>query len=450
MRDRPDGPLVCVVDDDVSARESVVSLIRTEGYDVEAFDSAQAFLGRQRGQAPACLVLDLNLPGMTGADLQQELARTGVDVPIIFLTGHGDIPTSVRAIKAGALEFFTKPFEADDLVAAVRMAATRRADRGEGGMVGASPALRKVLQQVDLVAETDATVLITGESGTGKELVARAIHERSRRRGGALVKVNCGAIPDTLFESEFFGHVKGSFTGALGDRPGRFELAHGGTLVLDEIGEVPLAMQPRLLRALQEKEVERIGDVRSRKVDVRIVAATNRDLAAEVEAGRFRADLFYRLSVFPIRVPSLRERREDIPLLAQHFVRAAARRIGRDAPRLSEAVLAQMSSRDWPGNIRELENAIERAVILAQGGELRLEASGPEPAVTATPQGAPSPVPLLTRSAIEQHQRDSITAALAQTGGKVAGPDGAAALLGLKPTTLYSRIIALGLRRTSA
>ena len=449
MRDRPAGPLVCVVDDDVSARESVVSLIRSEGYEVEAFDSALAFLGRQRGEMPSCMVLDLNLPGMTGADLQQELARTGMDVPIIFLTGHGDISSSVRAIKAGALEFFTKPFEADDLVAAVRMAASRRAAPAEGGMVGASPALRKVLQQVELVAETDATVLITGESGTGKELVARAIHDQSRRRRAPLVKVNCGAIPDTLFESEFFGHVKGSFTGALRDRPGRFELAQGGTLVLDEIGEVPLAMQPRLLRALQEKEVERIGDVRSRKVDVRIVAVTNRDLAAEVEAGRFRADLFYRLNVFPIRMPSLRERREDIPLLAAHFVRAAARRIGRDAPRLPEAVLAEMSGRDWPGNIRELENAIERAVILARGGELRLEASGREPAVTSPASSAFS-APLLTRAAIEQHQRDSIAAALAQTGGKVAGPDGAAALLGLKPTTLYSRIIALGLRRTPA
>jgi DNA-binding NtrC family response regulator len=450
MSDSVIGPLVCVVDDDVSARDSVESLIRTDGFRVEAFDSAQAFLGRQRAEPPACLILDLNLPGMTGTDLQQELARAGLQVPIIFLTGHGDIPTSVRAMKAGALEFFTKPFDADDLLAAIRHAASPRSSLGEGGMVGESVALRKVLQQVELVADTDATVLITGESGTGKELVARAIHERSRRCRGPLVTVNCGAIPDTLFESEFFGHVKGAFTGALRDKPGRFELAHGGTLVLDEIGEVPLAMQPRLLRALQGKEVERLGDVRSRKVDARIIAVTNRELGAEVEAGRFRADLYYRLSVFPIRNPALRERREDIPLLATHFIREAAGRIGRDAPHVADAALSQLASRDWPGNIRELENAVERAVILARSGEIRFDAPAREPASAASPTIDASPVPLLTRAAIEQHQRQSIVAALARTGGKVAGPDGAAALLGMKPTTLYSRILALGLRRAPA
>jgi transcriptional regulator with GAF, ATPase, and Fis domain len=320
-----------------------------------------------------------------------------------------------------------------------------------GGMVGQSEALRRVLQQVDLVADTDATVLITGESGTGKELVARAIHERSRRRQGPLVTVNCAAIPETLFESELFGHVRGSFTGAVTDRPGRFEAAHKGTLILDEIGEVPLAMQPKLLRVLQEKELERVGETRSRKVDARIIAVTNRELGAEVEDGRFRADLFYRLTVFPIRNPSLRERREDIPLLGRHFIQQAARRLGRNPPPIAEALLRQLANRDWPGNIRELENAVERAVILARDSPIRFDPPGPEMLGGYKASRAPAPPPpLLSRAAIEQHQREAITAALAQTGGRVAGAHGAAALLGMKPTTLYSRILALGLRRRRA
>ena len=314
------------------------------------------------------------------------------------------------------------------------------------GMVGESEAVRRVLEQVDLVADTDATVLVTGESGTGKELVARAIHERSRRRQGPLVRVNCAAIPESLFESELFGHVKGAFTGALNDRPGRFEAAQGGTLVLDEIGEVPLSMQAKLLRVIQEREIERVGESRPRRIDVRIVAATNRDLRAEVEAGRFRADLFYRLNVFPIENPPLRERREDIPLLVEHFVRAAARRLHREPARLTEAVLRQLVALDWPGNIRELENAIERAVILSVDGLLHFDA--PMPAIAPPPSRLA--LPSLSRAATESHQRETIAAALARTHGKVSGPGGAAELLGMKASTLFSRMIVLGLRRRSA
>ncbi len=319
--------------------------------------------------------------------------------------------------------------------------------RGSGALVGESPALRKVLEQIELVAETDATVLITGESGTGKELVAQAIHERSARKDRPLIKVNCGAIPEPLFESEFFGHVKGAFTGALRDKPGRFELADGGTLFLDEIGEVPLAMQAKLLRVLQEQEVERIGEARSRQLNVRILAATNRDLAAEVAAGTFRQDLFYRLSVFPIECPPLRERREDIPRLAEHFIREAARRLNRRPPRLAESVARQLAAHDWPGNIRELQNAIERAVILSRGGPLQfdipLSAKSSLPAAANPAEGRL----FLTRHERKQREREDIAAALARTGGKVSGPAGAAALLGMKPTTLYSRIGALGLKR---
>ncbi len=321
---------------------------------------------------------------------------------------------------------------------------------GGGDLIGESLALRKVLRQIELVASSDATVLVTGESGTGKELVARAIHERSPRRDRPLVKVNCGAVPEALFESEFFGHVRGAFTGALRDKAGRFELADGGTIFLDEIGEIPYAMQAKLLRVLQEQEVERVGDTRSRKVNTRIIAATNRRLKDEVIAGRFREDLFYRLSVFPIENPSLRERRDDIPRLAEHFVRAAAKRLGRRAPKLNATAARQLIAQDWPGNIRELQNAVERAVILAQDGPLIFDAPPMRAGAIATKVVSLPPaadVSVLTRAELKQQERESIAAALAQTRGKIFGRDGAATLLGMKPTTLASRIKALGLPR---
>jgi transcriptional regulator with GAF, ATPase, and Fis domain len=320
---------------------------------------------------------------------------------------------------------------------------------GFGDLIGESAALRKVLQQIELVGASDATVLVTGESGTGKELVARALHERSARRDRALIKVNCGAVPDTLFESEFFGHVKGAFTGALRDKAGRFEMADGGTLFLDEIGEVPLAMQAKLLRVLQEQEVERVGDSRSRKLNVRIIAATNRNIKAEVEAGRFRQDLFYRLSVFPIEIPPLRDRRDDIPRLAEHFIRAAARRLNRRPPRLTAPVAQQLAAYDWPGNVRELQNAIERAVILAHGGPLQFDMlASPEKPVPSNPAADKSAI--VTRAELKKRERESIVAALAQTSGKIFGSDGAACLMGMKPTTLASKIQALGISRKPA
>lgn len=318
---------------------------------------------------------------------------------------------------------------------------------GASGIVGGSPGLKKVLQQIQLVAPTDAAVLITGESGTGKELVARALHESSTRKDRALIKVNCGAVPETLFETEFFGHVKGAFTGAMKDKPGRFELADGGTLFLDEIGEVPLAMQAKLLRVLQEQEIERVGDTRVRKINVRIVAATNRDLKKEVSAGRFRQDLFYRLGVFPIEVPPLRERTEDIAPLAAHFVRVAAKRMNRPVPRFTKAHAGQLAAHDWPGNIRELQNAVERAVILAQNGPLQFELphSVVSRAVSTKPPDDET-TSILTREDWKRKERESIAAALKQSGGKVFGRGGAAELLNMKPTTLASRIKALGVR----
>ena len=322
-----------------------------------------------------------------------------------------------------------------------------RSEHNFGDIIGGSSAIHKVMQQIQLVAATTAAVLVTGESGTGKELVARAIHDYSPRKGRALIKVNCSAVPDSLFESEFFGHVKGAFTGALKDKLGRFELADGGTLFLDEISEIPFAMQAKLLRVLQEQELERVGDTRSRKIDVRIVAASNRNLKQEVDAGRFRQDLYYRLSVFPIELPPLRERRDDIPSLAAHFVKQIARRMNRPAPQVTQATMSQLTSHQWPGNVRELQNAIERAVILAQGSFLQfdwLQAANAPPAVIAAPADTPA---VLTSDELKRRERENLQVALAQTGGKVFGPAGAAALLGMKPTTVISRIKALGLER---
>jgi formate hydrogenlyase transcriptional activator len=323
-----------------------------------------------------------------------------------------------------------------------------RSEQNFGDIVGGSSGLRKVMQQVQLVAPTDATVLITGESGTGKELIARAIHEKSARRERPLVKLNCSAVPEGLFESEFFGHVKGAFTGALKDKPGRFELADGGTLFLDEIGEVPLAMQAKLLRVLQEQELERVGDTRTRKVNVRVIAASNRDLKEEVDERRFRQDLFYRLSVFPIEVPPLRQRREDIAPLVAHFIRQSARRMNRPEPQLSKIALDQLATYHWPGNVRELQNTVERAIILWQAGPLTFDLPASQPTQNNGEQAKPAAKgALFTRYELKRQERETIIDALKRTNGKVSGPGGAAKLLGMKSSTLSSRISSLGINR---
>ncbi len=324
-----------------------------------------------------------------------------------------------------------------------------------GALVGQSAALRQIISQIDLVAPTEASVLILGETGTGKELVALEIHRRSQRKEGPLVRVNCASIPKDLFESEFFGHVKGAFTGALNERAGRFETAEGGTLLLDEIGEVPPEMQGKLLRVLQEKRYERVGDDCTRRANVRIIAATNRDLKRAVAAGRFREDLYYRLHVFPIQVPPLKERRDDIPLLAEHFVDLSVRELKCAKPRLTRAGLVQLQNYDWPGNVRELRNIIERAVILANGGPLRFDLpvtdSGPVRMPTA-PSFTPAPVagpdrPFLTETEMLRHERENLLAVLERSRWKIKGADGAAELLGVKPTTLLSRMKKMGIRR---
>ena len=313
-------------------------------------------------------------------------------------------------------------------------------------IVGQSEPILTIVKQIDVVGPTDASVLIHGESGTGKELIARAIHQSSRRSDNPLIRVNCAAIPAELFESEFFGHVRGAFTGAMRDRVGRFELADGGTLFLDEIGEIPLELQSKLLRVLQEGQFERVGEERTRKVDVRIITATNRDLLAEVKAKRFREDLYFRLNVFPILSPALRERPEDIPLLASHFVKQICSRLGRPPARLRKTDVERMQSYNWPGNIRELQNIIERALITSKGQDLLLDMPvGQAAAVGPAEAGTPQISGILTEAQLRTLEKDNLNAALAACDGKIFGKDGAAALLGVKPTTLASRLKRFGI-----
>lgn len=320
---------------------------------------------------------------------------------------------------------------------------------GTEELIGPSAGLARIRDQIAMVAATDASVLISGESGTGKELVARAIHELSGRRSKPLVRVNCAAIPKDLFESEFFGHIRGSFTGAIKDRVGRFELANGGTLFLDEVGEIPLDLQGKLLRVIQEGQFERVGEDRTRSVNVRLISATNRDLARESSEGQFRLDLYYRLSVFPIEIPPLRERREDIVPLAEKFLSIAAGKLRIKAPLMSAAQMKQLQQYDWPGNVRELQNVIERATILAPHGgfTLNLDRSGrPSPGTRAGSNSAPVRSPA-TLPELKGKEREMVVAALKEARGKIYGANGAAALLGLKPTTLTSKLIRLGLQR---
>ena len=444
------APLIYVVDDDASVREALSSLIRSVGWRVETFASAQEFLARPQADAPSCLVLDVQLPGLSGLDLQQELAKADIQIPIIFLTGHGDIPTSVRAIKAGALEFLTKPFNDEDLLDAIQqgIARNQRAPKQSeelgahkfGDIVGKSAALRNVLNQVEVVAPTDSTVLLLGETGTGKEIIARAILNVSSRSNRPYVKLNCAAIPSGLLESELFGHEKGAFTGAVLQKIGRFELANGGTLFLDEVGDIPLELQPKLLRVLQEQEFERLGSTRTVRVDVRLIAATNRDLAQMVAEKQFREDLYFRLNVFPIRIPPLRERAGDIPLLVRYYVDKYSQRMNKGIDVIPEEMMAALCRYAWPGNIRELQNLIERAVIMTPANVLQIQGSDLQESSRTLSS---------TAGTLEDVERQRILQALREAGAVIGGPHGAAVRLGLKRTTLLSKMQKLGIARNT-
>ena len=442
--------LVFIVDDDRDTRESLRNLIRSAGLSAQTFSSAQEFLAAERPKAPGCLVLDVQLPGLSGLDLQQELAKAGVKIPIIFITGYGDIPTSVRAIKAGALEFLTKPVNREDLLHAIHQAIARdhtaRQPNGDTGthnfeeIVGTSAALKAVLKQVGVVAPTESTVLILGETGTGKELIARAIHAASSRSRRPFVKLNCAAIPTGLLESELFGHEKGAFTGAIAQRIGRFELADGGTIFLDEVGDIPLELQTKLLRVLQEREFERLGSTRTLRTDARLIAATNRELRKMVEQRKFRDDLFYRLNVFPIYVPALRERSEDIPLLVNHFAQRFARRMNRTIETIPAETMAVLTRYPWPGNIRELQNLIERAVILSHGPVLQVPLQDLDNRTSPRRDNGKD-------QTLEAAERAHILAILKETRWVLGGARGAAVRLGMNRSTLQFRLKKLGIVR---
>ena len=442
--------LVFIVDDDRHTRESLSNLIRSAGLSAQTFSSAQEFLAAERPKAPSCLLLDVQLPGLSGLDLQRELAKAGVKIPIIFITGYGDIPTSVRAIKAGALEFLTKPVNRDDLLHAIQQAIARdhtaRHRNGDTGtrnfeeLVGTSAALTAAVKQVEVVAPTESTVLILGETGTGKELIARAIHTASSRSRRPFVKLNCAAIPTGLIESELFGHEKGAFTGAIAQRIGRFELADGGTVFLDEVGEIPLELQTKLLRVLQEREFERLGSTRTLRTDARLIAATNRQLRKMVEQQKFREDLFYRLNVFPIYVPALRERSEDIPLLVNHFAQRFARQMNRTIETIPAETMAVLTRYPWPGNIRELQNLIERAVILSHGPVLQVPLQDLDNCAAPRRDNG-------NDKTLEAAERAHILAILKETRWVLGGAGGAAVRLGMNRSTLQFRLKKLGIVR---
>src|SRR5438105_2622719 len=373
-----------LVDDEQKIRRVLGQALRSEGHEVIEAAGAREAQRMLADRTVDVLIIDNLMPDMTGLDLIKELVASTPETErpqILMMTAHATIESAIEAMKLGALDFLQKPFEVDELLVVVRRALDHQrlsshqryllSERDEEfnhyGIVGRSRAMEEVIRKAELVAETKSTVLITGETGTGKELVARAIHDRSAQRDMPLIKVNCAAIPDTLLESELFGHVRGAFTGATTTKKGKFALADGGTIFLDEIGTMSPSLQAKLLRVLQEREIEPLGSERIETIDVRVIAATNRDLRQMVADQKFQEDLFYRLNVIPIEIPPLRDRREDIPALVEHFVRKHAQRTGRPVEKIDDAVLTGLQQYDWPGNVRELENTIERAVVLSQG-----------------------------------------------------------------------------------
>ena len=453
-----------IVDDEPLNVDLLEQELRAANYDTRACSSGREALDIAAREQPDLILLDVMMSGMDGYETCRRLkASDGVrDIPVIFLTALSDTFDKVRGFGAGAVDYVSKPFEPAELLARIgtHIALRREIDahrksratvkylieeiRSDRAIIGDSPAMRRLREQVEQVAPTDSTVLLQGETGTGKELVARAIHDASPRRSRPLVKINCAALPRELVESELFGHERGAFTGATQQRRGRFELADGGSLLLDEIGELPLEVQAKLLRALQEREFERVGGSQTLRVDVRIIAATNRDLESQVRASVFRSDLYYRLNVFPIRVPPLRERREDIPALIERFAAVATRKVGRPLTAISPLFLERACAYEWPGNVRELENLVERALIVARDGVLEadhllLDDVSPPHAFTQ-PRDADT---------LEAVERAHIERVLSDTRWQIEGQRGAAALLGLNPSTLRGRMRKLGIRKSA-
>jgi two-component system response regulator HydG len=450
-------PTILIIDDNETIREGLQAIVRKMGHEAVACASGSAGLAAFRAAPADFVITDLKMEGMDGVAVLRAIHELDPDVPTLIITAFGSVETAVEAMKLGAFDFLTKPFAPEvvrlKVERALELRAARRARaraerendylRGEeaarhGDLVGTSSAMQAVFQTVARVAPTDSAVLISGESGTGKELVARAIHQRSRRAAAAFIKVNSGALPETLLESELFGHEKGSFTGAIKRKLGRFELADGGTLFLDEIGDISPTMQLKLLRVLQEKEFERVGGEETIKVDVRLVSATNKDLVAEVAAGRFREDLYYRLHVVPIVIPPLRERRDDIALLASHFVSKLAPKTNPAIEGIDDEALARLLAYRWPGNVRELENAIEQALVFADGRTISVVALPPH--LRGDTQEGKLDIPrgqMTLPEILEDLERQLIQKAYDQARGVKTET---ARLLGIKTSALYYKL----------
>jgi len=441
---------ILIVDDDRAFRLSTAALLRADGYEVDGVADGAAAAEALRETRPDLVVLDLRMPGVDGLGVVEALRMWGERVPILMISGFGTVDTAVRALHLGADDFLTKPVEPDVLSARVADLLERRpllegAAPNPAGMVGRSPKMREALAAIARVAVGDTTVLVTGETGTGKELAARAVHDLSPRKHAPFIAVNCGALAEGILESELFGHVRGAFTGAVRDRVGVFEAANGGTIFLDEIGEMSVALQQRLLRVLQEREVTRVGASRPAKVNVRVVAATNRDLASLVEQGRFREDLYYRLAVFPIALPPLRDRRADIPLLVEHALTILrARREGAERLACSPLAMRLLRAHDWPGNVRHLFGVLERAAVEADYG--RIEAQHLPAELRPASNGAPELREQRYRgTAPADEERAAIVSALEQTGCALAQ---SAELLGMGRTTLWRKLKLYGLTPT--
>jgi two-component system, NtrC family, response regulator AtoC len=478
----PEKKQVLIVDDEPNLRKILAAQLSRDGYDVLLAEDGEQGLALLREHHIDLVVTDLKMPKVDGMTLLREALAEQPELPIVMITAHGTVDTAVEALKLGAFDYLTKPFDKDEVrqivgkalktrelageepsgPAAVQTAEVEKAEGARFGIIGQSPGLTELYAVLERVADSPTTVLITGESGTGKELVARALHDHSGRRGKPFIKVNCAAIPKELIESELFGYERGAFTGAVTSKPGRFELANGGTLFLDEIGEIPVEMQVKLLRALQESEFERVGGIKTMRVDVRLVAATNRDLKKLIAQGAFREDLFYRLNVVSIRLPALRERASDTPLLVEHFLKKFNERLKKSVSGVEPEALEVLSAYTWPGNIRELENVMERSVLFCDSQRLRVDdlpvelrgSSGSPsgsiaPAAEAVDLGSLPPEGGLkehVKVAMSRLERDLVSRALKQTNNNVTH---AARLLKISRKGLQLKMKELGLREGS-
>jgi DNA-binding NtrC family response regulator len=439
---------ILIVDDEANARTALAELLRDEGYAVETAADGFKALPKLDDFAPDVVVTDLKMPGLSGLELMEKVRERDPSCVVIVMTAFGAIETAVEAMRKGAADYLTKPVNVEELSLVLGRELERKRLRAEAGelrqrlserhrianIIGVSQPMQQVFDTVLQVAPSRATVLITGESGTGKELIAAALHEHSPRAKGPFVKLHCAALAESLLESELFGHERGSFTGAAGRREGRFEQAHGGTLFLDEIGEIPPATQVKLLRVLQEHEFERVGGNQTIKVDVRIVAATNRNLLQRVREGHFREDLYYRLNVVAIEMPALRQRPSDIPLLAAHFLGRYVRENGKAIEGFTDDALAQLANYDWPGNVRELENAIERAVVVCKKGRIGIEDLTPAIASAAR---RPDGMPAIPGATMDEIERYAILKTLEHTGGSTSR---AAEMLKISARTIQYRL----------